>query len=115
MLRASCEANDIAADFSVVVDPKRSCDVRHYDLLIEFADALLARDETQLGKAREALRIGAGDAGVEKAAAVVGNFQMMNRALDTIGATFGKKLPTRVRAMAEEFGIEPPPHWPAAY
>jgi len=41
-----------------------------------------------------------------------GNFQMMNRALDTLGAPFGDKLPSRVSELAEQFGVQPSPHWP---
>lgn len=112
MLRASCESNDIEIDMRVVVDPERSCGVAHYRELIDFADALLEGNPQILGQARERLRASVGDHGVARAAAVVGNFQMMNRALETIGATFGDKLPSRVKVMAEEFGLEPPPHWP---
>jgi hypothetical protein len=111
MLRASCESNDIDIDMRVVVDPEKPCNVPHYAELIAFADALLAQDERSLAERREALRDLVGDAGVCRAAAVVGTFQLMNRALDTLGATFGDRLPSRVKQMAADFGITPPPHW----
>lgn len=109
MLRASCESCNIQLDVTVVVNPASPSGVEHAGELIEFADALLHRD--RLDGARERLRSVVGDDGVVRAAAVTGNFQMMNRALDTVGATFGDRLPTRVKAMAEQFGIDPPPHW----
>jgi len=112
MLRASCEANAIEIDPALVVDPSRPCNVEHCRELIEFADALLAQDPARLGAAREDLRTKAGDDGAMRAAAVVGNFQMMNRALDTIGATFADKLPSRVKALIEALGVAPPSHWP---
>lgn len=114
MLRASCESNDIEIDMRVVVDPDRSCAVAHYRELIDFADALLEGNKQNLNDARERLRVSVGDQGLARAAAVVGNFQMMNRALEAVGATFGDKLPSRVKTMAQEFGLEPPPHWPSS-
>ncbi|MEX0943285.1 MAG: hypothetical protein WD002_12160 [Pseudomonadales bacterium] len=111
MLRASCESVGINLDIDVVVDPTRPCDVEHCRELIEFADALLGREFDRLTIARQALSALIGQKGVARAAAIVANFQMMNRALDTIGATFGDKLPSRVRALAESFGVSPPAHW----
>ena len=113
MLRVSCESNhiDIDIDMTVVVDPGRRCDVAHYRELIAFADALLDRDDTSLQHRRQRLQDVVGVAGVRRASAVVANFEMMNRALDTLGATFGDRLPSGVKAMAAQFGIDPPPHW----
>ncbi len=111
MLRASCESCDIQLDTTVVVNPEAPCGVEHAGELIEFADALLSRDRDRLDNARDRLRSLVGNDGVDRAAAVTGNFQMMNRALDAIGATFGDRLPTRVKEMADQFGIDPPAHW----
>lgn len=111
MLRASCESNNIDIDMRVVVDPSKQCNVPHYAELIAFADALLAQDEASLNEKRDALHSLIGSDGVCRAAAVVGNFQLMNRALDTLGATFGDRLPSRVKQMADDFRIQPPAHW----
>jgi len=111
MLRASCESLKIDIDMRVVVDASSTCAVTHYRELIAFTDALLSQDRLALEQTREQLRKVVGDAGVARAAAVAGNFQLMNRALDTVGATFGDKLPSRVAKMAEQFGISPPSHW----
>lgn len=113
MLRASCESNQIDIDMRVVIDPERSCDVKHYRELIAFTDAVLEADEQRLRAMRESLRGLVGDTGVRRAAAVVGNFQMMNRALDTLGATFGDKLPSRVKELMDLWDMQPPDHWPA--
>lgn len=95
----------------VVVDPTRNCRVDNYRELIDFTDALVKGDMTSLDNAREVLRAVVGDAGVIRAAAIVGTFQLMNQALDTIGATLGEVMPPQIRGMAEEFGIDPPAHW----
>ncbi len=111
MLRRSCQASDIAIDMRVVADPTRTCSVGSYRELIEFTDALLQGDANALDEARERLRFVVGDAGVVRAAAIVGNFQMMNRALDTLGATLGEAMPSQIRALAEELGVDAPDHW----
>jgi hypothetical protein len=111
MLRASCKASDIDIDMRVVVDPAHGCGVANYRELIDFTDALVQADTRALEEARDRLRVVAGDAGVVRAAAIVGNFQMMNRALDTLGATLGEVMPDQIRQMAGDVGIDPPAHW----
>jgi hypothetical protein len=111
MLRASCEANDFEFQLASVVDSKRGNGVENYQELIGFADALLRREPTDLDSARESLRKVVGIDGVFRAAAVVGNFQMMNRALDTLGARFGKEITPEQSAMAEELSMAIPEHW----
>lgn len=111
MLRASCKSNDIEIDMRVVVDPSRNCSVGNYRELIGFNDALILGDMDSLDEAREILRDVEGDAGVIRAAAIVGTFQLMNRALDTIGATLGEVMPPQIRDTAKELGIDPPAHW----
>ena len=64
-----------------------------------------------LALARENLRSVVGNDGVARAAAVVGNFQMMNRALDTLGAQLGKEVTPELIAMAGELGLSVPKHW----
>ena len=88
MLRVSCEASNIDFSLASVVDSNLGSGVAHYHELVNFADSLLKRDAVALTEAREQLRNVVGDDGVIRAAAVVGNFQMMNRALDTLGAKF---------------------------
>ncbi len=111
MLRASCEANNIQFDPGVIVDPENKCGIRFYRELIEFADALLGGETEQLNVARENLRSVLGDVGVIRASAVIGNFQMMNRALDTLGAQLGKEVSPEIQAMAKRLGMAVPGHW----
>ena len=111
MLRRSCKANHMVIDMRVVVDSTRGCSVSNYRELIDFTDALLQGDNNVLDEARGRLHCAVGDAGVVRAAAIVGNFQMMNRALDTLGATLGEVMPSQIRALAEELGVDAPSHW----
>lgn len=109
MLRASCRANDIEFQLASVVDSNLGNGVAHYHELINFADALLQGES--LDSAREKLRSVVGDDGVVRAAAVVANFQMMNRALDTLGAQLGREVTPELTAMAAELGLSVPKHW----
>ena len=111
MLRASCSANDIEFQLASVIDKNLGNGVAHYHELINFADALLKGEVKPLALARENLRGVVGDSGVVRAAAVVGNFQMMNRALDTLGAQLGREVTPELIAMAGDLGLSVPKHW----
>ena len=111
MLRASCRKSEIELDVRVVTEPARGCAIPHFAELLTFADALVAGSDEALASQRARLEHVVGAEGTVRAAAVVANFQTMNRALDTIGATLGEKLPPPLRELAEELGVTPPPHW----
>ena len=111
MLRASCKANEIEFQLASVIDSNLGNGVAHYQELVNFADALLKGEVKPLALARENLRSVVGDDGVVRAAAVVGNFQMMNRALDTLGAQLGKEVTPELIEMAGELGLSVPKHW----
>ncbi len=111
MLRASCDSGNIELDIRVIANPEVDCGIAHYRPLLAFADALLVSDGKSLDAAREDLRAVVGDDGVSRAAAVVGNFQMMNRALDTLGARLGKALSPGMVDLAGELSLTVPDHW----
>lgn len=65
-----------------------------------FVTALVRRAEP--GRARERLAEAVGPAGAARAAAVAGNFEMMNRVVDATGCP----VPPRVRELAEPLGLD---------
>lgn len=71
--------------------------------MLAFADALVARDPVAVEKTRAALADEVGDATAARAAAVCGNFQMMNRILDATGVP----VPPGRSGLAEDLGIDP--------
>ncbi len=123
MLRASCEAKEIDINPGAVVDPELPCGVDHYQELINFADTLVGaqtvskldstseKGMTSLNAARLELEAVVGNEGVTRAAAVIANFQMMNRALDTLGAQLGKELTPEILSLASELAMTAPEHW----
>ena len=70
-----------------LADPAIESGVPHGRVLLEFASAVVGRDDAHFPHAREALRAGMGDAGV--AAAVASNFERMVRIADAIGIELG--------------------------
>ena len=114
MLRASCEESGIAIDLSCIVDDTAKCDVEHAALLLAFADSVLATGpdaEPTLENVRAQLVANLGEARMSRAAGVVANFQMMNRALDVLGAQFGRELSPSVVELAAVLDMQVPSHW----
>jgi len=60
-------------------------DVPHGGILLTFVDAALSRDDAALARAREAVRVAVGDAGLSDAAAVIGGFDGITRIADAAG------------------------------
>lgn len=106
MLRASAEQTGRDHDLRAVLDPMIDSLLPSGTELLAFTDAVVLRDGHEMPTARKALRAVAGETAVIRAAAVAGNFQMMNRLLDAIGV--------RVRRsgmmLADELGLPVPAH-----
>lgn len=106
MLRASADKtnrpHDLTALVTATVDPLLDAGAE----LLAFADAAVLRDEHEIEVARNELLAAAGSEGVVRAAAVAGNFEMMNRLLDAIGV----RVSRHGMALAEQLGLEVPGH-----
>ncbi len=79
--------------------------VSHGALLVEFAEAVLGADDDRLHRARARLRATLGDAALVDAAAVVANFNAIDRIADATGIPID---PERVELTADlraELGI----------
>lgn len=85
MLRASSRHAGFEADLRALGKAGFDSGVPHGDKLTEFSDAVLARDPERLSAAREQLAAAMGPAAVADAAAVAGNFQMMDRIANGCG------------------------------
>ncbi len=107
MLRASVENADGApVELRPVATGCGDTRVAHGAELIAFTDAVVLGDLEELPDARAALESVAGGDVTDRAAMVAGNFSMMNRALDAIGAPIG----SGGTAVAAELGVEIPAH-----
>jgi len=106
MLRASISTFDGTLSPQPLVTGVGETGVDHDGALLAFVDAVVLRDDDELGPAREWIDIALGPDAADRAAMVAGNFSMMNRALDAIGAPVDRGL----ESIAEEMGLEIPAH-----
>lgn len=85
MLRASSQHFGFEADLRAIGKTGFDSGVPHGANLVEFSEAIMGRDTPRLERARAALAAAAGAAAVADAAAVAGNFQMMDRIANGCG------------------------------
>ena len=110
MLRASIATYDQELSPTPIVTGMGDTGVDHGQLLMAFVDAVVLRDTDELEPARTALEHAIGTAATDRAAMVAGNFSMMNRALDAVGAPVDRGL----EPIAEEMGLTVPDHLSAS-
>lgn len=107
MLRESMHAGGQTLDARGVTQGFRDgVDVANASVLVEFAEAVVLRDEARVAPARVALHAALGDAGLVDAAATVAAFHGFVRVADAIGIPYttaaqGEDVP----ALREEAGI----------
>lgn len=101
MLRASAQTTGQAIDLSAITDRSADPLLSAGAELLAFVTALI-RNDGSLGPARASLATSSGKYAVVRAAAVAGNFQMMNRLVDATGVPIGASL----RAIAADLGLD---------
>ena len=85
MLRWSVSTTEADLDLTGIADPMVDPLIPAGRPLLALTDAIVLRDEAERDAAVEQLIPLVGAAGTVRAAAVVGNFEMMNRSLDGMG------------------------------
>lgn len=106
MLRASIATFDGVLTPGPLVTGFGETGVDHGQQLMAFVDAVVLRDADELGPARATLEAAIGAGATDRAAMVAGNFSMMNRALDAVGAPVDRGL----EPLAAEMGLTVPEH-----
>jgi hypothetical protein len=101
MLRASAHTTGQPIDLRAITDRAPDAELSASSELLAFATALV-RDDERLEAQRAALGAAAGPHAVVRAAAVAGNFQMMNRLVDATGVPIGASM----SAIAADLGLE---------
>ena len=104
MLRASSDRLGHSPDLRGLVDLGASCSLPLAAELLAFTDATVLRDDHELESARAALDAVGSTAIVTRAAAVAGNFDMMNRLVDAAGIPYD----TQYLGVTAELGIKSP-------
>lgn len=88
MLRESMQITGREVDVRGITEGFDDVDIPHAALLVEFAEAVVLRDERRITAARSALLAALGPAGVVDAAAVVGAFHGFVRIADATGIPY---------------------------
>ncbi len=106
MLRASIESSDGSLDPAPIASGTGATGVADDNALMAFTDAVVLGDVHEYPEARDRLVSRIGIEATDRAALVAGNFSMMNRALDAIGAP----VDSSQADLAAEMGVTIPAH-----
>lgn len=106
MLRASSDHLGQALELRGVADLGVDSKVSAAAEIMAAVDAAVLRDHYEIDDARSALVDRIGEPAAVRVFAIAGNFEMMNRLLDAIGAPVGKG----VTGLADEMGLTIPDH-----
>lgn len=106
MLRASLRKTDADLEPRVIVEGCGNCGVAAGDDIRALVDATVLRDFDEYPDARVRAELRLGRDTADRIAMVAGNFEMMNRLLDAVGAPVGKAM----NGLASEMGLSIPDH-----
>ena len=105
MLRESARAFEYPLNLAAVGDPSLPSGIPGGNLLLRFVDATLAGTEPA-AHVREEIAAELGPEALVDAAAVFGNFEMMNRVADATGIPVPPARLDRERDLIETLGLE---------
>ena len=107
-LRVSGEMTDSAVDVSAITDGKAasSSGVAHAEALVEFAEAVVGRDDAALERARQRILDELGNDELVDAAAVAANFERMDRIADSTGIPLEGPMKAMSFDLREKLGTD---------
>jgi len=107
LLRVSGKNSGEDFDVSgIVASDGPEAGVANEELLRNFTEAAVRMDEPALAVARDALELELGAEALVDAAAVIGNFQRMNRIADGCGIALGDTFAALIVDLRQELDIE---------
>lgn len=105
MLRWSGESFGYQIEIAAVADPSLDSGVPGSSVLLGLVDAFLLGDESAMSKARSAVVHELGDEAFIDAAAVFGNFEMMNRIAEGTGIPVAPQIIERESETMQALGL----------
>ena len=105
MLRWSAELYEYSLDVGGIADPAVPTGIPGARSLIGLVDAFLMGDGSNQEQARHDIVAELGPEGLVDAAAVCGNFEMMNRVAESTGITIPHQAVEREAAMMKALGL----------
>jgi hypothetical protein len=105
MLSSSAIAHDYDLDIAAIADPSLETGIPGGTQLLQFVDALFAGDSDDLERAQASIISALGAESLVDAAAVFGNFEMMNRVAEGSGIPVSSQAVERMRDTIDELGM----------
>ncbi|MCL1600237.1 MAG: hypothetical protein M3112_01715 [Actinomycetia bacterium] len=105
MLSSSANAYDYPLDIAAIRDPSIPTGIPGGTELLHFVDALVARAPKDLTRAQTAIINTFDQESLVDAAAVFGNFEMMNRVAEGSGIPISPQAMERMRDTIDELGL----------
>ncbi|MEQ8841067.1 MAG: alkylhydroperoxidase-related (seleno)protein [Acidimicrobiales bacterium] len=106
MLRAGASIGKATLVPGPIVRGVGDTGIHHGAAITAFVDAVVLRDEEEIDGARATLEEALGSASTDRVAMIAGNFSMVSRVLDAVGAP----IDPRLAPLAAEMGITIPDH-----
>lgn len=107
MLRASSDHNGDDIDLNILTSGEPdNAGIQHSDLLIAFAESVIADDPAAMTAAREAVLQAMGDAALVDAAGIIGMFNGLDRVADATGAQLEDWKAAETADMRAAIGID---------
>ena len=105
MLSSSAIAYDYDLDIAAIRDPSIPTGIPGGTELLHFVDALIARTSNDLTRAQSAILDTLDQESLVDAAAVFGNFEMMNRVAEGSGIAIAPQAIERMKDTIDELGM----------
>jgi hypothetical protein len=105
MLSSSAIAHNYDLDIAAIADPSLETGIPGGTQLLQFVDALFAGDSDDLERAQASIISALGAESLVDAAAVFGNFEMMNRVAEGSGIPVSSQAVERMRDAIDELGM----------
>jgi len=110
MLSWSAETTNRTVDLEAIASDDVSPGLPGGEELLAFTSATVSREPDRIVTTRDTLVAAVGPAAMVDAAAVIGNFEMMNRIADGVGMPVGRGTRTRMEPMITSLGLDRFPH-----
>lgn len=107
MLRESSIAYGYDLDYTAIADPSVPLGVPGGNSLMQLVDATIAGTTRTLSDAHEQIVDELGPEALLDAAAVFGNFEMMNRIAEGTGIPLTRRLANREHTLISDLGLRP--------
>lgn len=105
MLSSSAIAHNYDLDIAAIADPNLETGIPGGTQLLHFVDALFAGDSDDLERAQASIISALGAESLVDAAAVFGNFEMMNRVAEGSGIPVSSQAVERMRDTIDDLGM----------